>query len=45
MCEISCMLEEEDPVDSGDLNCLSVSDMVCYKYARLVSSDVECTFY
>jgi hypothetical protein len=32
MCEISCVLEEEDPIVSEDLKDLSVSDIVCYKY-------------
>jgi hypothetical protein len=31
-------------VNSEDLNDLSVSDIVCYKYVILVSWDVECTF-
>jgi hypothetical protein len=44
MCEISCALEGKDPVDSEDLKDLSVSDIVCYKYARLVSCDVERIF-
>jgi hypothetical protein len=44
MCDISCILEEEDQVDFEDLKDLSVSDIECYKYAGLVSCDVECTF-
>jgi hypothetical protein len=44
MCENSCFFKREDLVDSEDLNDLSVSDTVCYKYARLVSCDVEHTF-
>jgi hypothetical protein len=39
MCEISCVLE------GNDLKDLSVSNIVCHKYARLVSCDVERTFY
>jgi hypothetical protein len=35
----SCILEEDDLVDSEDLKDLSVSDVVCYLYARLVSCD------
>jgi hypothetical protein len=31
-------------VDSEDLKDLSVKDIVCYKYARLVSCDVELYF-
>jgi hypothetical protein len=41
MCDISCVLEGEDEVDFEDLKDLSVSDIKCYKYARLVSCDVE----
>jgi hypothetical protein len=44
MCEISRVLEGEDLVDSEDLKDLSVSDIVCNKYARLLSCDVERTF-
>jgi hypothetical protein len=44
MCNISCVLEEEDQVDFEDLKDLSVNDIECYKYARLVSCDVERTF-
>jgi hypothetical protein len=44
MCEISCVLEGEYLVDSGDVKDLNVIDIVCYKYARLVSRDVERTF-
>jgi uncharacterized protein (UPF0335 family) len=36
MCEILCASEEEDIVDSEDLNNLS-TDFVYYKYARLLS--------
>jgi hypothetical protein len=39
MCEISCVIEGEHPKD------LSVSDIMCHKYARLESCDVEGTFY
>jgi hypothetical protein len=31
MCEISCVLEGEDLVDSEDLKHLSVSDIVCFR--------------
>jgi hypothetical protein len=41
MCEISRVLEVEHLDDSEDQR---VSDIVCYKYARLVSCDVEHTF-
>jgi hypothetical protein len=34
----------EDQVDFKDLKDLSVCDIECYKYARLVSCDVERTF-
>jgi hypothetical protein len=44
MCNISCVLEGEDQVDFEDLKDLSVSDIGCYKYARLESCDVEHTF-
>jgi hypothetical protein len=44
MCNISCVLEGEDRVDFEDLKDLSVSDIECYKYARLMSCDVESTF-
>jgi hypothetical protein len=44
MCDISCVLDGEDEVDFEDQKDLSVSDMECYKYARLVSCDVERTF-
>jgi hypothetical protein len=44
MCDISCVLEGEDEVDFEDLKDLSVSDIEHYKYARLVSCDVERTF-
>jgi hypothetical protein len=30
MCEISCVLEGEDLVDSEDMKDLNVSDIVCY---------------
>jgi hypothetical protein len=40
MCEVSCVPEREGLVDSEDLKDLSVSDIVCYKNARLVSRDV-----
>jgi hypothetical protein len=39
MCEILCVMEGEH------LKHLSVSDIVCHKYARLVSCDVERTFH
>jgi hypothetical protein len=39
MREISCVLEEEDLIDSKDLNILSVTDVMCYKYARLILCD------
>jgi hypothetical protein len=41
MCEISCVVEGEDLVDSEELN---VGDTVCYEHARLISCDVERTF-
>jgi hypothetical protein len=41
MCNISCVLQGEDLVDSKDLKDLSVSDIVCYMYARMVSCDVK----
>jgi hypothetical protein len=44
MCDISYVLEGEDQVDFEDLEDLSVSDIECYKYARLVSCDAERTF-
>jgi hypothetical protein len=44
MCDISCVLEGEDEVDFEDLKDLSVNDIECYKYVRLVSCDVERTF-
>jgi hypothetical protein len=45
MCDISCVLEGEDQVDFENLKDLNVSNIDCYKYARLVSCDVERTFY
>jgi hypothetical protein len=42
-CEISCVWGG-DLVDSAELEDLSVSDIVCGEYARLVSCDVEHTF-
>jgi hypothetical protein len=44
MCKISCLLEGEDLADSEDVKDLSLSDIVCYKCARLLSCDVEQTF-
>jgi hypothetical protein len=44
MCDISCVLGGEDQVDFEDLKDLSVGDIERYKYARLVSCDVEGTF-
>jgi hypothetical protein len=44
MCDISCVLEGEDQVDFEVLKDSSVSDIKCYKYARLVSCDAERTF-
>lgn len=41
-CEISFLLEMEDLVHSEDLR--TGSDIVSYKYARLMSCGVECTF-
>ena len=29
---------------TDDLRDFSVSDIVCYKHARVISCDVECTF-
>jgi hypothetical protein len=43
MSDISCVLEAEDQVDFEDLKDLGVSDIGCYKYARIVSCDVERT--
>jgi hypothetical protein len=36
MCEISCVLEGEDIVDSEDLKDLSVGEIVWDTYVRLV---------
>jgi hypothetical protein len=36
MCDISCVLQGEDQVAFEDLKDWSVSDIECYKYARLV---------
>jgi hypothetical protein len=44
MCKISRALEKEDLVDSEHLKDLSVSDIVCQRYARLVLCDVERIF-
>jgi hypothetical protein len=44
MYHISCILEGEDQVDFEDLKDLSVGDIECCKYTRLVSCDVEHTF-
>jgi hypothetical protein len=44
MCEVLCVLEEEFLIDFEDLKDLNVSDIVGYKYARLVSCNVERTF-
>jgi hypothetical protein len=43
MCEIACVLEGEAPVGSEDLKDSSVSDLMSYKYRRLVTCDVEHT--
>jgi hypothetical protein len=43
MCEISCLSEGEDLVESEDVKDLSLGDIVCYKCARLVSCNVEQT--
>jgi hypothetical protein len=43
-CDISRVLQGEDQVDFEDLKDLSVSNIECYKYARLVSCDMEHTF-
>jgi hypothetical protein len=43
MCDTSCLVEGEAQVYFEDQKDLSVSDVECYKYARLVSCDVECT--
>jgi hypothetical protein len=45
MCDISCLLEGKNQVDFEDLKDMRVSDIECYKYAILVSCDVERTFY
>jgi hypothetical protein len=44
MRKISCVLEGEDMVDSEDLKDFSVSDVMCSRYERLISCDVERTF-
>jgi hypothetical protein len=44
-CTISRVLEGENLADSEDLKDFSVSDIVCCKYARLVSCDVELPFF
>jgi hypothetical protein len=44
MCEILCLFKGEGAVDSEAPKDLSVSGIVCYKYARLVSCDAERTF-
>jgi hypothetical protein len=36
-----CALEWKDPNDSKDLEVSSASDILCYKYATLVSCDVK----
>lgn len=43
ICEILCLLEEENLIDSEDLKDLNVSDILCYNYARLLY-DIECIF-
>jgi hypothetical protein len=42
--EISCVLAGEDLADSEDLKDVSAGEIVCYKYDRLESCDVEHTF-
>jgi hypothetical protein len=44
MCEISCLFERENIVESEDPEYLSVSDIVFYKNVRLVSGEVEHSF-
>jgi hypothetical protein len=45
MCDIIYVLKGEEQLDFEDLKDLSISDIKCYKYARLVSCDVERTFF
>lgn len=42
--DISRPVQLETQADSEDPNNFSVSDMVCYEYARQVSYDVEVDF-
>jgi hypothetical protein len=44
MYQILCMLEREDQINSEDLKDLSVSDIMCYKHAKLINCEVELTF-
>jgi hypothetical protein len=44
MCMVSCVLEEEDLVDSEDLKDMDVCDIVLQYAKLLVSCDVERTF-
>jgi hypothetical protein len=41
ICDVSCVLEEEHPIDSEELKDLLVSGIECYKLLRQVSRDVE----
>lgn len=43
-CEITCLLKVGYVVHSEDLNDFSVSDIMCYKYANLLSCDMERQF-
>jgi hypothetical protein len=43
-CEITCLLEVGYLVHPEDLKDFSVSDIMCYKYARFLSCDVERQF-
>lgn len=43
-CEITCLLKVGYIVHSEDLKDFSVSDIMCYKYANLLSCDVERQF-
>jgi hypothetical protein len=45
MCKFSCMLRREDLDDTERLKDLNVGDIMCYKYERLVSCEVERIFY
>jgi hypothetical protein len=44
MCEIWCVLEGDVVVDSEDRKDLSVSDIMCCTYARMLSHKMERTY-